>query len=308
MSFEILPQGPFSLADENEYFGGWPASPADDRAIAMTFPVEGWETSAAVTVRQYSSGSVGGEVHGAPHHAEAAWRQALAVLSLDVDAGAFAEVGERDQVIGRLQRSYRAVRPVLFHSPYEAAAGLIIGHRISMRQARATREVMAQLLGDEVKIDGHSMRAFPRPQVLVEMTSFPGVSEEKIHRLNGIGRAALDGTLDRAHLRALPVAAALEELRALEGVGPFTAQGILFRGAGLVDDVTDDEVTAQAVQRAYKLPDSPDHAAVLRIAESWRPFRTWCVVLLHIWLRREAGGPVRPARGKHPTTAKDSEV
>ncbi|MCA1683353.1 MAG: DNA-3-methyladenine glycosylase 2 family protein [Actinobacteria bacterium] len=296
MSFELAPRGPFSLADENEYFGGWPAFPGDERAVAMTFPVEGWRSSATVIVRQYASGGIGGEVHGAAHQAETAWRQALAVLSLDVDGSAFAEVGERDPVIGRLQKAYRAVRPVLFHSPYEAAACLILGHRISMRQARATREIMAQLLGDEVTVEGHPTRAFPQPRVLLEMTSFPGVTEEKIHRLNGIGRAALEGVLDRAHLRGLAVETALEELRGLEGVGPFTAQGILFRGAGLVDEVTDDEVTAQAVQRAYDLPDLPDRSEVLRIADGWRPFRTWCLVLLHIWLRREAGGPVRPTR------------
>jgi len=296
VTFEIEPRGPFSLADENEYFGGWPPFPADDRAVAMAFPVEGWQTSAAVIVRQYAGGSVSGDVQGARGHTEAAWQQALAVLSLDVDGSAFPAVGERDAVIGQRQSTYRSLRPVLFHSPYEAAASLIIGNRISMRQARATREIMAQLLGDEVIVDGHSMRAFPQPQALVELTSFPGVSEEKVRRLNGIGRAALEGTLDRARLRAQPVERALEMLRDLDGVGPFTAQGILFRGAGLVDELTDDDVTAQAVQLAYGLTSPPRRAEIVRIAEAWRPFRTWCMVMLHVWLRREAGGPVRPPR------------
>ncbi|MFN2568529.1 MAG: DNA-3-methyladenine glycosylase [Candidatus Dormibacteria bacterium] len=287
MTFQCLPRGPFDLATENEYFGGWPPLPADDRAVAMAFPVEGWERSAAVILRQFSDGEVSGEVHGAAGHAERAWNQALAILSLDVDGTGFAEVGRRDPIIGRAQQAFRAVRPVLFHSPYEAAAGLILGHRISIRQARATREIMAQLLGDEVTVGAHTMHAFPKPQILEEMTSFPSVSQEKVQRLNGIGHAARQGMLDRGRLRAMPVEQALAELRTLEGVGPFTAQGVLFRGAGLVDDITDDETTAEAVQLAYGLHTRPTHDEVLGMAENWRPFRTWCLVLLHIWLRRQ---------------------
>jgi hypothetical protein len=50
----------------------------------------------------------------------------------------FLEVGERDRVVARLQRSYRGLRPVLFWSPYEAAAWTIIGHRIRISQALAS--------------------------------------------------------------------------------------------------------------------------------------------------------------------------
>jgi 3-methyladenine DNA glycosylase/8-oxoguanine DNA glycosylase len=69
--------------------------------------------------------------------------------------------------------------------------------------------------------------------------------------------------------------------------------GILLRGAGLVDEVTDDDVTKEAVQLAYKLSERPDQNEVLQIAEAWRPYRMWAIVLLHVWLRREMGGPHR---------------
>ena len=68
----------------------------------MAFPIEGWATSAAVLVRQAADGTVSGEVHGAPGQEEPAWKQALAVLSLDVDGTGFADVGRRDTVIGGL--------------------------------------------------------------------------------------------------------------------------------------------------------------------------------------------------------------
>jgi len=61
--------------------------------------------------------------------------------------------------------------------------------------------------------------------------------------------------------------------------------------------VTDDEVTKEAVQVAYQLPQRPDQKTVLQFAEIWRPYRMWATVLLHVWLRREAGGPHRQRSG-----------
>jgi DNA-3-methyladenine glycosylase II len=294
--FHLAPQGPFNLRDESEFFGGWPPLGADPSALAMAFPVEGWRTSAVVVVRQ-TSGNVTGEVHGASGpDAEAAWNQALAVLSLDMDGSGFPEVGRRDPVIGRLQERYRFLRPVCFHSPYEAAANFVIGQRSSIRQARATRMAMARELGDAVTVGEEQLYAFPRPSALLGMARFSGLSAEKVERLHVVARAAADGVLDRARLRAMPVDQALSELQGLRGIGPFSAQGTLLRGAGLADAVPDDDVTKQAVQRAYELPTQPDYQRLLEMAEPWRPYRMWTTVLLHLWLRREAGGPSRPGK------------
>ena len=71
------------------------------------------------------------------------------------------------------------------------------------------------------------------------------------------------------------------------------------RGAGLVDAVTDDELTPRAIQLLYGLAERPDRAAVLERAESWRPYRMWAGVLLNVWLRSQPPdviGPRRPRR------------
>jgi DNA-3-methyladenine glycosylase II len=297
--FRAEPSGPFSLAEATRYFGGWPVLTGDPSAIVMAFPVEGWRTSAAVVVRQEAAGALTGEVHHATgKDAEAAWRTALAALSADADGAGFQAVGQRDPVIGRLQEHFGTVRPVCFHTPYEAAAALVIGHRISIAQTRAVRASLSEEHGDAIVIGDERFVAFPRPEVLLGLDRFGAlVFGEKMERLHGIAEAAMAGRLDRERLRNMPYADALAELRTLRGVGPFIAQGILIRGASLVDEISDDEVTSQAVQYAYQLPQAPDRAAIVRIAESWRPYRAWAMVLLHMWLRRE-GGPAfkRPGR------------
>nr|MDQ2961406.1 hypothetical protein [Candidatus Dormibacteraeota bacterium] len=176
----------------------------------------------------------------------------------------------------------------------------VIGQHISIAQARAIRLRMAADSGERIDAAGMQLAAFPRPQKLLELTSVAGLAEEKLHQLHGIAQAALDGVLDRERLRSMTVDAALAEVSSLRGVGPLSVQGIVLRGAGVVDAIADDPVGEQAVQRLYGLDHLPAHAEVLDIAQAWRPFRTWSQVLLHVWIRGEGGGPAprqRPGRG-----------
>jgi DNA-3-methyladenine glycosylase II len=276
-------RGPYDMAHQSRFFGGWTRTA--DGAVVMAFPVEGWTHSAAVTLRQTGGDTVSGQVIGGD---ETAWTQALSVLSLDVDGTGYAEIGDRDPVIGKLQREHAFLRPVLFHSPYEAACAFVIGHRIRIEQGRAIRAQMAREHGEAFDIPGTiagpTVHAFPPPQVLRGITEIPGVNDEKITRLHGIADAALDGGLDRARLRAMPVADALADVRKLRGIGEFFAVGIVMRGAGLIDAVPNDDITRAGIQRFYGSTD------VDRITPAWKPFRTWCSVLVHAAEREARAG------------------
>lgn len=106
------------------------------------------------------------------------------VLSLDVDGSRFPEVGERDPVVGGLQRRYPGLRPVCFYSPYEAAAWAIIGNRIRIVQAAKVKARMAEELGEPVQINGQNEQAFPGPSRLLNLDGFPGLSGRKVASAN----------------------------------------------------------------------------------------------------------------------------
>jgi DNA-3-methyladenine glycosylase II len=296
-TFTVPVTGPFDLAREARHFGGWPALPGEPAALVLAFPVDGAAVAAAVVLRQAADGAVSGEVHGGPDAlVETARRQALAALSLDVDATGWPEVGLRDPEIGALQTTYGFLRPVLFHSPYEAAASFVLGHRISIAQVRALRARLAEALGTTIEIEGAPFHAFPTPTQVLEADALPGVQPVKAERLRALARAAQDGWLTRDRLRALPVPEALAQLETLPGVGPFFAQGILFRGAGIVDGLSGDDVTRFALSTRYRLAEPVDAATLAAITERWAPFRTWANVLLHVWVRSEVGLPARNPR------------
>lgn len=288
MEFSITPQGPFDLLVQNQFFGGWPTL-EDQNTIVLTFPVEGWKTSASVTLMQKENGEITGTVYGAKGKEENAWNQALAILSLDVDGSSWPDVGKKDPIIGKLQKKYGFIRPNLFQSPYEAAASFIIGHRISIKQRNAIAKSLAENFGDKIQVNETTFYGFPQPQVLKTISSFKAISGEKIERLQGVAEAAIDGLLTRKYLRSISVQIALDELKKLRGVGDFFAQGILMRGAGLADSLTEDEMSKKTIQVAYDLPDIPNTKELAEISENWKPYRMWALVLLHIWERRELG-------------------
>ncbi|MFO0704646.1 MAG: DNA-3-methyladenine glycosylase 2 family protein [Candidatus Andersenbacteria bacterium] len=293
------PRGPFDLANQNQFFGGWPTLADEPGALVLSFPVEGWDGSAAVVLRQTkTNGRVTGEVYGTTHAPAKAKAQALAALSLDQDGTGWPAIGKRDPVIGALQKKYRLLRPSLFNSPYEAAAHFIIAHRISMLQGRAIRARMAEEFGEAIRVGRETFYAFPTPQRLLQIKKIKSLPARKIDRLHGVAQAALEGTLDRAYLRKKASASsdqALEELQRIAGIGPFFASGILRRGAGLVDSITRDSMTRYAVQKAYRLPQPPNDAQLDAIADRWHPYRMWAIIVLHIWVRREVGRPGRLA-------------
>ena len=79
----------------------------------------------------------------------------------------------------------------------------------------------------------------------------------KINRLHAIAEAAIEGWLDRDELRKLEPKATLTQLETIPGVGPFFSQGILYRGAGIADGITDDDITRYAIKKT--MPRPPTH-------------------------------------------------
>src|SRR6185503_198696 len=162
----------------------------------------------------------------------------------------------------------------------------LIGHRRSIVTTRAIRRRIAEAYGAAFVVDGVAVHAFPAPRVLLDLDAIPGLDAERLARLHGVARAALDGDLDRDRLRSLPQEAALEQARRLRGVGEFFATGIVLRGAGLVDAVPDEAITKEGVRRLYGLDGLPDAAEMAAITDAWRPYRMWCSVLVHMAQRR----------------------
>jgi DNA-3-methyladenine glycosylase II len=292
-TFALEPRGPFSLHAAISFLEGF-APAMHDRGpqvghLHLAFVPDGERRAAGACVRS-QDGALVVEVSGAAESGGAA-RQVERILSLDVDGTGFAAVGDRDPAIGRLQARHPGLRPVSFPSPFEAGAWFVISQRIRAAQGVALKARLCEELGERVAVCGEERTAFPAPGVLAELDGFAGLPERKLATLRALAQAAAQGALDGERLRAMGAEAAVEELQDLPGVGPFTAQGIVVRGAGEPDYLaTAEPRIARAAALAYGLAAPLSSEELSRRGEAWRPYRSWVSVLLRLALEDAAHG------------------
>lgn len=288
----ITPHGPFSLAASGRFLEGFaPArypGHAPDGVIRLAFPADDGHSAAGAAVRQAADGTVLADLTGDAEPA-AARAQLARIFSLDTDGTGFAQVAGADPVVAVLAARYPGLRPVCFGSPYEAAAWAVIGHRIRIIQAAAIKQRIAEQHGQHLTVAGAPLAAFPAPRVLQAMARIPGLPEVKAERLRALADAALAGDLDAARLRAMAPADALAHLRTLPGIGPFSAELILIRGAGHPDLFPASERRLHAAMAdAYHL-DNPGPGQLADLAARWTPYRSWVALLLRTHLEETTG-------------------
>lgn len=293
VTITLHPRGPFSLTAAATFIEGFPGIQAEraPQALRYAWAVDGDWRTVQVMVRQ-DDRAVYAEITGRPaaQLARQAARDLEQMLCLDVDGSGFAALGEHDRVVGTLQQRFPGLRPVLFYTPYEAAAWTIISQRIRMTQAATIKARLANELGEH--------GAFPAPDSLAQLTAPQrGLTDQKIGQLRTLAVAAQDGALTRQRLRAMSYQDGLKHLQQLPGIGPFSAELILIRGAGHPDALPDhDTHLDQAIRCAY---DMADNAAIQSITDSWRPYRAWVAILLRAWREAETDDITHGRRRTH---------
>ncbi len=311
---KFTPQGPFSLDPVRKMGCGFllgTRSCSADGAVRLAFPADGTFEIVGARLEAQNDESVDVAFFGASRP-EVVKQQLARALCIDHDARPFQKILSGDQALARAAARRPGFRPVVAYSPYVMAGWCILSQRLRMSMAAKLQVRMAEKFGDVIEIDGERVASFPRPESILSAKEFPGIAAEKWARLRGVAEAALRGELEAEKLLSVPYEVAHERLTELRGVGAWTADGTLIRGAGPTDvlPVTEPRLHA-AVGHAYELGRAATTTEVLAIAESWRPFRTWVSVLLisDDWSRatpsgvlsgeRRAtrSGPASPRRG-----------
>jgi DNA-3-methyladenine glycosylase II len=293
VTITLHPRGPFSLTAAATFVEGFPGTQAErpPQALRYAWAVDGdWRTVQA-TVRQ-DDHAVHAELAGRPAAplAHRAARDLELMLCLDIDGSGFTALGDHDRVVRALQERFAGLRPVLFYTPYEAAAWTIISQRIRMTQAATIKARLGNQLGEH--------GAFPAPARLAQLSApQPGLTTRKVNQLQALAAAAQDGALSRQGLRAMSYHDALAHLQKLPGIGPFSAELIVIRGAGHPDSLPDHDTRLdQAIRSAYN---TTDDATIQVITDAWRPYRAWVALLLRAWREAEKN---EIARGRRSTT------
>jgi DNA-3-methyladenine glycosylase II len=286
--FTLVPRGRFDLAQSANFGFGQRDAVGSAESMSLAFCLDGYARQVAVEVRQGGAGPVTGEVVGALTEDDVARASAhvARVLSLDHDAAGYDALLAHDPLLGKLAEVRPGLRPPLFYSAYEAAAWAVLSARRPAKQMAVVRERLSREHGRVFSVAGREITAFPTPEQLAEVQSFPGIPAVKLDRLHGIAKAALAGALDTEALRELPPDEAGRRLRLLPGLGPFYSQLIIVRSLGHADVLADGEPRVLSVLGSLLgRPEPLSQRELSELADAWRPWRTWATVLV-----RAAGG------------------
>lgn len=287
-TFTIQPRGPFSLEEAAMFGFGQRHDDHFDGTMRLAFCVDDHAGQAGVAVRQDDTGTVHATITataGTVDH-DAVVAQVARVLSLDHDATGYAALGAVDPVVARLLAAAPGLRPPLFHSPYEGALWAVLSARRSRRTADAWRRRLSAHAGATFEVDGQQLHAVPTPAALLALGAqgcqeIAGIEAVRAERVVGVAEAASRGLLAVEDLVAMDLNEARRQLRTIAGIGPFYADLILIRAAGLTDVLVENEPNVLAMAgRLYGFGRPATQPELNDLAQAWRPWRTWVTVLI----------------------------
>jgi AraC family transcriptional regulator of adaptative response / DNA-3-methyladenine glycosylase II len=208
------------------------------------------------------------------------------MFDLAADPGAIREAFGRDPKLGPLVRARPGLRVPVAWDPLELAVRAIVGQQVTVRAATTLMGRLVARLGGEV--DGGA-RTFPSAAVLADASIADlGVTAARAQAIRTLAGAVAEGRLVLSSER--DSADVVEALKALRGIGDWTAQYIAMRGLGDPDAFPSGDLgLCLAAGDGVRL--TP--ADLARCAERWRPWRASAA--MHLW-QSLAPAPPRAVR------------
>lgn len=172
---------------------------------------------------------------------------------------------------------------------FASLASIIVSQQVSTASARAIFGRLTALVDPLT------------PQGLLaaseDMFREAGLSRPKQRTLLAVAQAAVDG-LDLDGLCRLDAQEAMSAMIAIPGIGPWTAEVYLLFAAGHPDIFPARDVALQsAVGHALGIDPRPGEKALIRLAESWAPWRGVASRLFWAYYRETRGRDGAPPVG-----------
>ena len=208
------------------------------------------------------------------------------IVSADLDLDPFYKKASKSRTLKKVVDSFRGLKPILTPTVYEAAAWAIMGQQVNLNFAYTLKKRITEKYGRIINLDSREYPIFPEPGKLTEATvehlRLLQFSRRKAEYLLGLSKSVSNGELNLERLGRGNYNDALGKLLAVRGIGVWSANYILMRGAGQLDCLPlGDSGLHRAVKNLYNLKDSPDHEKVKKMAKPFAPFRS--LYTLYLW-------------------------
>ena len=198
------------------------------------------------------------------------------MFDLDADPEAIGLALAQDRRLGPLVAERPGLRVPGAWDGFELAVRAILGQQITVTAATTLAGAIADRWGEPVELDGLT-RLFPRAEILASAVigGMPGARATSISKLAACV-AADPGLFERGG----DLAASIAGLRALPGVGEWTAHYIAMRALREPDAFPVGDIGLMRAMDDGR--GRPTPAALLARSQAWRPWRAYAA--LHLWI------------------------
>ena len=158
-----------------------------------------------------------------------------------------------------------------------ALVGAMVSQQLSTKAAATIFGRFVALFGD-----GHIPSADAMASLGDEALRGVGLSGQKVGYLRDLCARIMDGRLKLEELDALPDEQVIERLTSVKGFGRWTAEMFLMFRLHRPDVLPADDLgIVNATWRLYRLRKRPDAKRILKIGETWKPYRS--VAAWYLW-------------------------
>jgi AraC family transcriptional regulator, regulatory protein of adaptative response / DNA-3-methyladenine glycosylase II len=201
------------------------------------------------------------------------------LLDLDADGERIDAALGRDPLLAPLVRRRPGLRVPRSTDGFELAVRAILGQQVTLASARRAGARLVALYGRPLEEPaGQITHLFPTPAALAEVDSLAlRLPRVRASALRALARAVRDGELDLSP--DADRAATTHTLLALPGIGPWTASYVAMRALCDSDAFPPGDIALRRALERLGVDGRP--AAAQRLAERWRPWRSYA--LMHLW-------------------------
>ncbi len=201
------------------------------------------------------------------------------LLDLDADPEAVVDALGSDQDLAAVVAKAPGQRIPRTVDEAELAIRVVLGQQVSVKAARTHVGRLVKAYGQPVRDDtGGLTHAFPDIAGLAEIDpAHLAMPAARRRTVSALVHALTDGTLVLDP--GCDWTAAREQLLALPGIGPWSAEVIAMRGLGDPDAFPASDLGVRLAAEQLGLPS--DHNALIRHSARWRPWRSYATQ--HLW-------------------------
>lgn len=209
---------------------------------------------------------------------------AVKMLGLENDAQAFEARAARDPLVARLVAGRTGLRPPMTANAFEALVWAVVGQQVNLSFATNLRRSVIGMAGQRIR--GSELMLHPSASEIANLDIGDLVkvkfSRSKADYLIGAAQAMVKGDIDLEQLKDASAVLAERSLKAVRGLGPWSAAYIMMRGLGFSDCILiGDSGLNEGLKRFFNLEHRPDISNTQALMENFAPHKS--LATCHLW-------------------------